>query len=254
MCDELSTALQELAARNEAPPLIGGFEVRGRAVRRGRRRRAVLAFGAGAAALALTAFALTLNAGDGGEHRQAPAATPRLPSPSASASASASATSTPVSGTVDLNGRTLTVDDRALAITSGSVRSPAPVGLMTVSAKWDLKRVTTGELFKGVYEVTYPYVIELRDAENDQVYVGALDHSKKARATDTPTTGWIGLALNDAAWLYERLKVGDSISVIAENATEAPADTALPRTIEPTPAVSAPAVSAPAVSAPARTP
>ncbi|MQY38100.1 hypothetical protein SRB17_61080 [Streptomyces sp. RB17] len=198
--DGLGSSLRELATAGETPPPVAAPEIRRRAVRRGRRRRTALAVGAGAATLALAAFALTLNAGGSPAHRQAPAASPRLPSPSAS-----SPVATPVTGTVNFAKRTVSVDGRALPITSGRL-SPVSAGLLTVSAKLDLERDSVGELTKDACKAAEPYVVELRGADRSSLYVGSL--------ACTPRGGtWIGLDTKDALWLYNRLEPGDTLSV-----------------------------------------
>ncbi|MGW2417796.1 hypothetical protein ACWC0C_00830 [Streptomyces sp. NPDC001709] len=208
--DELTTALRELAKENETAPTLGAPGIRRRAVRRGRRRRAGLAIGAGAAALALAALALTLDSGGTPAHRRPPAATaPRLPSPTPTPSASASA-AVPVTGTVNFEKHTLTVDGRVMPIASG-----APVlvtaDLLTVSAKLDLKRDPVEQLAKDACKVREPYVVELRDTHRTTLHVGSL-------ACTSRTGGWIGLDVKDAVWLYNRLEPGDTLSVVTPGA------------------------------------
>ncbi|MGW1912804.1 hypothetical protein ACWCQS_19255 [Streptomyces sp. NPDC002076] len=201
--DELTGALRELAKANETPPSVAAPGIRRRAVRRSRRRRTALTVGTGAAALALAAFALTLDSGDDAPaHRQTPAATaPRLPSPSSSATPLA----TPVTGMVNFEKRTLTVDGRVMPITSGYPTGPT-TGLLTVAAKLDLTRDTVDGLAKSACKVAEPYVVELRGTDRSSLYVGSL--------TCAPRTGtWIGLDTKNAVWLYNRLKPGDTLSV-----------------------------------------
>ncbi|MGW0884265.1 L,D-transpeptidase [Streptomyces sp. NPDC002671] len=205
MSDELSAALRELAATNEAPPAVGGAEIRDRAMRRRRRRRAVATLGAGAAALALLGFALTLHLGGNPDHpagRRAPAATrPDSASPSA-------ATPAPVSGTLDLPRRTLTFDGRVMPILS---KLDVPLGStnpMTVVAKPVRAELTVDEFSNGRTMVNGPYAVELRAGADQPIYVGPFSPQLKALSD-----GWIGLASEDASWLFARVSIGDTISV-----------------------------------------
>ncbi|AOR33624.1 hypothetical protein BFF78_23420 [Streptomyces fodineus] len=214
MSDELTTGLRDLATANETPPAISAPEIRRRAARRGRRRRTALTLGAGAAALALAVFVPTLNSGGTPAHRQSPAATaPRLPSPTPTPTptpSSSSPVATPVAGTVDFEKQTLAIGGRIMPITSGS---PARVatGPLTVAAKPHLTRDVVGQLSKDACKVTVPFLIELRGTDRTSVYVGPL--ACAARAGD-----WIGLGAKDAVWLYNRLKPGDTLSVVTPSA------------------------------------
>ncbi|MER6564975.1 hypothetical protein ABT288_01890 [Streptomyces sp. NPDC001093] len=201
--NELTTRLRELATANETTPPVAAPGIRRRAVRRGRRRRTALTLGAGTAVLALAAFALTLHSGDTPAHRQSPAATaPRLPSPTFTASPAA----TPVTGRVDFEKQTLTIGGRVMHITP-DFPALASAGLLTVSAKLDLKRDTVDEITKNSCKVAEPYVVELRGTGRTSVYAGSL--------TCAPRPGsWIGLGMKDAMWLYNRLEPGDTLSVV----------------------------------------
>ncbi|QTD99292.1 hypothetical protein [Streptomyces cyanogenus] len=203
--DDLTTALRELATANERPPALGAPGIRRRAVRRNRRRRTALVLGAGAAALALAAFALALNPGDGTPaHRQAPAATaPRLPA-SPTPTPTPTPLTSPVTGTVDVERRVLTVDGRVMRITSGYPTRPS-AGLLTVAAKLDLTRDTAYGLTKSACKVAEPYVVELRGTDRSSLYVGSLACG--------PRGAWIGLDTKNAVWLYNRLRPGDTLSV-----------------------------------------
>lgn len=227
---ELSTVLRELAAQVETPPAVAGAEVRGRAVRRGRRRRATLTLGAGAAAVALTAFGLTLNQNQNqhqhqnstappaaGKAQPAPAATPDAPSPRVPSA-------TPITATIDLRKKWMIVDDRNMPITSGFVKASDPVTVMRVTRMWDLKLVADEDLFKGLYYAAYPYVIELRDERNNPVYLGALTYNEKVRKGGGSTSGWVGVSVKDAAWLFKRLRTGENAAVMTDEITVKPTE------------------------------
>ncbi|MEV0910235.1 hypothetical protein [Streptomyces hokutonensis] len=230
--DELSVVLREFAAEAEqgARPVLTGAEVRGRAVRRARRR---MAGTLGAVALALVGFALTLDLTGKDNGRQLPgAAVPAVPSQSAppSPSAASAAVSTPVSavpatGSVDLAKRALLVGGRVMPLTSDSANSPAFVGPLTVYGKHDTKVVTVTDSTAGVglyTEVTL--AVELRDADNTPVYVGiARSYKGKSlgkQGTDGTggTGGWIGLDGADAKWFYQDVKIGTVLSVTGGSA------------------------------------
>ncbi|MEV8542852.1 hypothetical protein [Streptomyces sp. NPDC051572] len=226
---ELFTALGELAAANETFPALTGAEVRGRAVRRGRRRMAGT-LGAVTAALALVAFALTVDltdsadsanpAGPGGSHR-IPAATPTVPSASPSVStpspvASSAVPPTPVTAGLDLRKRVLIVGKRAMPLTDSSLNTPKVVGPLTVYDKQpDVKILTVVDSTAGArYNAEISYAVELRDADNEPVYVGAaLGYDKENIGKYETSGGWIDLDASDAKWFYASVKTGTAIEV-----------------------------------------
>ena len=220
--DQLSLALREFAAEQETRPVLTGAQVRGRAVRRARRRTAGT-LGAAAVALALVGFALTLDlTGKENDGRQLPGvAAPAVPSPSRSAPPSPSAASAvAAAGTLELTKRALFLGGRVMPLTSDSSNSPAFVGPLTVYAKHDTKVVTVTDSTDGVglyTEVTL--AVELRDADNTPVYVG-VTRSYKGKSLGTQGTdstgGWIGLAGADAKWFYQNAKIGTAISVTGD--------------------------------------
>ncbi|MEV6540904.1 hypothetical protein [Streptomyces sp. NPDC051665] len=217
---ELSTALRELAAHHETFPVLTGAEVRGRAVRRGRRRMAG-ALGAGAVAFAVVAFALTVgfthSAGEGDE-RQLPAAThadpvpsPRVTSPEVSTPVSRA----PVTGTVVLGKRVLIVEGRVMPMTSGLPDSSKLAGPLTVYKKHETKVVSVTDLPGGVaYTTEVSVAVELRDTDDEPVYVGiAFSSKEKSTGKQDTGAGWIGLGSADAKWFYEDAKIGSVLSV-----------------------------------------
>ncbi|MGW0835851.1 hypothetical protein [Streptomyces prunicolor] len=224
---ELSAELRELAVRQESRPVLTGAEIRGRAVRRGR-RRVVGTLGAGAVAVALVASALTLgftgftgsegSSGDGNEG-QLPAATHALSSPP-SPRVTSGAASTPAPravavGTVALGKRALIVGDRVMPLTSGLPDSRKLVGPLTVYKKHETKVVTVTDLSDGTaYTTEVSLAVELRDAHNEPVYVGVA-YSSKEKSTGKYGTGgsWMGLDPTDAKWFYQDAKIGSVLSV-----------------------------------------
>jgi len=216
---ELSTALREFAAEHETPTVLTGAEVRGRAVRRTRRRMAGT-LGAGAVALALVAFALTLNPDSEGrgKQRQVPAAPPAVPSspPAASGTASSPAARVPVTGTVDLGKRILSVGDRVMPMTSGLTDSRKFAGPMTVySRKPDNKVLYVNDPAYGTrYNAEISLAVELLDADKEPVYVGAaLSYNKKDLGKYATSGGWISLDPADAKWFYTNVKTGSVLSL-----------------------------------------
>jgi hypothetical protein len=217
--DELSTALHEFAAEHETSPVLTGAEVRGRAVRRARRRVAGTLV-AGTAALALVAFALTLDFTDSageGKQRQVPAATPAAPSASApSAAASSPTPRAPITGRVDLGKRILIVGNRVIPLAAASPDSSKVVGPLTVyDKKPDIKILTVAKPAQGArYNVEISYAVELRDADNEPFYVGAVLGYGKVNVDKYETSrGWIDLDQADAKWFYASVKTGTALSV-----------------------------------------
>ncbi|MGV9940717.1 hypothetical protein [Streptomyces sp. NPDC003401] len=211
---ELSTALRELAASGAAAPVVGGPATRARAMRRVRRRRAAAILGPGTVALALLGLVLGLHPGGDRDHpaRRDPAAVaPPRSTPSLTAAAS------PVSGTLDLRGRTLTFGGRAMPVLSGSDVLFGATGPMTVVAKEDLKEVPLDMPRAGPTiaptTVGVRYVVELRDAEGRPHYVGLSSPQLEALSEDGTEDGWIGLGAEDAMWFHTRAGLGDTFPV-----------------------------------------
>lgn len=217
---EVSAELRELAARQESRPVLTGAEIRGRAVRRGR-RRVVGGLGAGAVALAVIAFALTAgftHSDDDGNGRQLPAATHADPVPSprvTSTDASTPVPRKPVTGRVVLGKRVLIVGGRVMPMTSGLPDSPEPAGPLTVYKKHETKVVTVTDLAGGVaYTTEVTLAVELRDTHGEPVYVGIALSSKERSVGEQDTgAGWIGLDSADAKWFYQDAKIGSVFSV-----------------------------------------
>lgn len=230
MSDELSTALREFAAEHESPPVLSGAEVRRRAVRRTRRRLAGT-LAAGAAALALVGFTLTLTLDStaNGKRHQPPAApapappppaAPSSPAPSPALSAvpsspAAPTAAVPVAGTIDRGRRTLTVGDRVMPMASGFDKSPAFNGPLTVYKKHADKTLTVTNGSDGLrYNAEIVYAVELRDAENQPVYVGTnLSYNTEGIGKYEAASGWIALDEADAKWFYGDARTGSVFSV-----------------------------------------
>ncbi|MEU6124035.1 L,D-transpeptidase [Streptomyces sp. NPDC047123] len=201
MSDDLSAALRDLAADHQTPPPGPGAEIRRRAVRRRRRRRTAVA----GAALATAAVAVTVTAGllsgpdDRPHRRPAPVATDGTRAPAA---------------TVDLSRHRMTVGDRTLPVSAGSARHPTPAGRMTVVALHREKRLPAGDFgLGGEYDLTLPWVVELRTPDGRTNYVVALTYDEKAPGERDITRGWLGLRTADARLLHDRLAPGDVIVV-----------------------------------------
>ncbi|MET8688756.1 L,D-transpeptidase [Streptomyces sp. NPDC004732] len=206
MSDDLTSALRDLAADHRTPPPVPGAEIRRRATARGRRRRAAAA---GAtlvtAAVAVTVAAGLLTTGSGSDderpHRKpAPVATESTRRPAA---------------TVDLSRHRMTLDGRELPVSAGTAAHPTPTGRMTVVATYPQKRMPAEEFGPGEYDMTLPWVVELRTPDGGTNYVVALTYNEKAPGTMDVTKGWIGLRPDDARTLHGRLEPGDVITVRA---------------------------------------
>jgi hypothetical protein len=209
--DELATALRELASAHEAAAPVPPARIRVRA----RRRRVTAVFGAAAtAACALTVAAFTL-------HEEAPA--PRHHRPVAASGAAPRPVSTPVprqpEGSLDLGGHTLHSGNRVLRIDSASLAAFPTGGTLTVTAKRRPLLLPEAAAAKGRASLKVPYVVELRTADNTQVYAGALPSEKAAGSLGTGT-GWLGLGAGDAKWFYDRARVGDRIEVTSDSLRE----------------------------------
>jgi len=222
--DELSVVLREFAAEaeQEARPALTGAQVRGRAVRRARRRMAGL-LGAGAVALALVGFALTQDLTGKENGRRLPGATthaapsqsqsPPLSPPATSADISTPVSVLPATGSVDLAKRALLIGDRVMPLSSYFSNSPAFVGPLTVYRKHATKVETVVDSTDGVGSYTeISLAVELRDADDEPVYVGVARSYKGKSLRDTGG-GWIGLDAADAKWFYEDAKIGSVLSV-----------------------------------------
>ncbi|MGW1610727.1 hypothetical protein ACWCQZ_15175 [Streptomyces sp. NPDC002285] len=233
MSDELSAALRELAAAEATQPAAFGAEIRGRALRRRRRRRVAATLGAGTAGLTALAVALTLHLGGTPDHQDRlhpPAATPAeppLPSPT---------TPEPVSGTLDLPGRTLTFGGRPMPILWESAReAPAtPTTSMTVVAKQEQRDLPVDIPSKDRAMVDVPYVVELRDGSDQPLYVGSFTAQLKSLTGFRVGGTLIALGPEDAKSFYARVGVGERISV-----TTGATPTSTP-TADPSAAVSVP--------------
>ncbi|WP_328880370.1 hypothetical protein [Streptomyces sp. NBC_00299] len=215
MSDELSAALRELAAAEATQPVAAGAEIRGRALRRRRRRRVAATLGAGTAGLTALAVALTLHLG-GTPHDpdrlRTPAATPADPSlPSAPTPTSPE----PVSGTLDLPGRTLTFGGRLMSVLWESAHDAPvlPTTSMTVVTKQEQRDLPVDIPSKDRAVVDVPYVVELRDDKDQPLYVGAFTSQLKALTGFRVGGGLIALGPEDAKSFYARVGLGERISV-----------------------------------------
>jgi lipoprotein-anchoring transpeptidase ErfK/SrfK len=213
---DLAAGLRELAASGQAPPPVPGPEIRRRAGARRRRRRTVAAVSGASAAAALGVVLLLSLTGPGTEDRTSPAATPAgVPSTRAAAVV-----------TVDLSRRMLIVGSRAVPVSAGARRTPTPTGRMTVTALTDIRTLSGKEVgLTGAYGIKVPWVVELSADDGTTTYFGGLAYDAKAPGRYDTTSGWIGLGLSDAKWLYKRLSVGDVVDIESGEVSPSPAGT-----------------------------
>ncbi|MEV7345201.1 L,D-transpeptidase [Streptomyces sp. NPDC093544] len=216
LTSELTAELRELAAAGETPPPLSGAEIRGRAVRR-RRHRRTAATVAGASAAAALALVVALNLGGAG--------TDRNPSPAGSPTGMPSTPAT-ADATVDLSRRVVTVAGRELPLSSGAVETPTAPGRMTVTSKASMKLMPSDDIVGPGYDLKVSWFIELLAPDGKTNYIAALAYDEKAPGAYDRTSGWIGLRMSDAEWLYGQLEVGSVVDI------EGAAPTA---TLEPTP-------------------
>ncbi|MEU0899947.1 hypothetical protein [Streptomyces massasporeus] len=211
MSDELARALRELAERHRAAPRVGPAEIRARAERRGRRRRATLVLGATTVAVcALTvAAALTPPAEDTAPLSPTPARTPAHPPTAAPATSSPAPLSGPgTADLLDMNRRTLTVGDRVMPVDRESATALAAGRELTVTAKYDVLPPSASAVRTGRPDARIPYVVELRAADGSPVYIGYLPANART------SSDWVGLTGADARWFYSGAREGDQVRVV----------------------------------------
>lgn len=208
MSDELATALRELATAHETAAPVPPAEIRVRARRRLLRRRTTAAFGTAAtAACALTAVVFAVHPQDPGpRHHRQTAASASSPRPTAAP------VPRQVDGSLDLNGHTLLSGNRVMRVDSASLGAFPAGGTLTVTAKRQPLLLPDDAAAKDRYAYKVPYVVELRTADNTQVYAGGLASAKVVGSLGSGT-GWLGLDAGDAKWFYDRARVGDRIEV-----------------------------------------
>ncbi|MFF3485002.1 L,D-transpeptidase [Streptomyces sp. NPDC002701] len=218
---ELATALRGLAQDHETPVTVPGAEIRRRAVRRRRRRTASLA-AAGTACAGALALVLAVVLSGGEESRSVPpAASYSAPAPPVTAEPSP----VPVAATVDLGRREVTAGGRTLPISSGTVKSPTPTGLMTVVAKYETTMLPGEVADWSDYEIKATWVLRLRGADDRTAYLLALNWDETAPGNHDVTGGAIGLRSGDARWLYEALPPGAVVEVVGSAPTPTPVAT-----------------------------
>ncbi|WP_409237564.1 L,D-transpeptidase [Streptomyces sp. PA5.6] len=204
MSDDLTSALHDLAADHATPPPVPGAEIRRRAVVRGRRRRAAAAgvtLATAAVAVTVVAGLLTGSDDDPRPHRKpAPVATDSAREPAA---------------TVDLARHRMTIGGQELPVSAGTAAHPTPTGRMTVVATYPEKRMTAANVGLDKYDLTLPWVVELRTPDGGTNYVVALTYNEKAPGAMDVTKGWIGLRTEDARTFHDRVEPGDVITVRA---------------------------------------
>ncbi|MFD9908670.1 L,D-transpeptidase [Streptomyces sp. NPDC059063] len=197
---ELSAALRGLAESGRVAAPSSGADVRRRAVGR-RRRRRVGALGGAVVACGALVFGLTVGLGDGSDGRPSRPAAPAVSSPGAV-------------GTVDLAQRVLALRGREVPVSSGRVGHPTVSGRMTVVAKYRTKRFSSESVGLGSeYDVTLPWVVELRAGDGRVNYLVALTYAEKSVGEADTTRGWIGMRSRDAKWVYGELELGAVVEV-----------------------------------------
>lgn len=223
MPDNFDERLAAAAARLEQEAGGGSpAAVRARGDQRRRRHTATMA----AVPVAVLAIAgtvgLTLRP-SGGAHRHdagpppATASTSVATSPSVAESPSVTAAATPTCR-VDLARHTLTVFDpqgkvvRTLPMTAGAPASPSRTGTFEVVEKKPSETFTVPGAGTDHYSLTVSFYIHLSPNSPDiyatagnQAFIGKMNH----------THGPIEIATDDAAWLYNKLVVGDTIQIVA---------------------------------------
>lgn len=108
------------------------------------------------------------------------------------------------------------VGKRVIPLTDNSPNTPKVVGPLTVyDRQSDVKILTVAESKDGVrYNAEISYAVELRDADNEPVYVGAaLGYDKENIGKYETSSGWIDLDASDAKWFYASVKTGTAIEV-----------------------------------------
>ncbi|GGW87351.1 hypothetical protein GCM10010297_05510 [Streptomyces malachitofuscus] len=231
MSDELADALRELAAQHETPPRLEAAEIRDRARRRSRRRRATVALGTAAtAACVVTAAAFTLHTEHPTGKRHLPGASSQTPAPSAAPPSAATRAPAPTpSGLLDLGLHTLTVRDRVMRVDSHSFgRFPSGTRL-TVASKADTAVLPLRGNPK-LEEVKVPYLVELRTPDGKPVYAGALTFDAKVLAGLSDDTGWLGMSFMDARWFHDQVREGDRIELTSTMTPDPGASAAVPDT------------------------
>ncbi|MFF4015322.1 L,D-transpeptidase [Streptomyces sp. NPDC001843] len=224
MSDDLTTGLRQLAESGQRLPTASGSDIRRLAQSRRRRRRTAAAV-AGTVAAVAVASTLVLNLGgpDGGR-TSTPAAGPTSapPAPRQTRTAISSPTQRAAADvTVNLSARYLVAGGRKVPITSGLAKTPTPTGRMTVTSMTDVKEMGGGVVVGGAAgSYKLPWVIGLRGQDGATTFLAAIPYDKKAPGSYDTTSGWIGLRLSDAKWLYGRLRTGAVVDVVGATAAE----------------------------------
>ncbi|MET9670589.1 hypothetical protein ABZY19_35360 [Streptomyces sp. NPDC006475] len=203
--DELGSALRVLAADASVPPTLSGGQIRRRGEARGRRRRALVA----------TAAVVVLGTGaavgvpwvmDGHKEDRRPVAIDP-PSPSSSA---------PVPGSapprIDIRTKVLTLQPAGGKVRSFrlTMRDDVTAGSAKVKYK-DPKRKIPALLSAPPdtgYEVEASWVVELSLPSGEVLYLFADDASGSPMNRSV-----LRVPAADAGWVYDRLNVGDTVTL-----------------------------------------
>ncbi|MFF4487612.1 L,D-transpeptidase [Streptomyces sp. NPDC001544] len=224
MSDDLTTGLRQLAESGQRLPTASGADIRRLAQSRRRHRRTAAAVAGTAAAVAVT-LTLVLNLGGPDAGRTSTPAAGRTsapPAPRQTRTAISSPTQRAAADvTVNLSARYLVAGGRKLPITSGLAKTPTPTGRMTVTSMTDVKVMGDGVVVGGAtggYKL--PWVIGLRAQDGATTFLAAIPNGTKAPGKYDTTSGWIGLRLSDAKWLYGRLRIGAVVDIVRTTAAE----------------------------------
>ena len=218
MSDNFDQRLAEAAFRLEQEAAVHSpAGVRARGDQRRRRHTATMAV-APVVVLAIAGTVGLMLQPSGGSSRQGsgpPSASSVRTSATTSPGTTAAAAST---ATVDLAQHTLAVFDahgqlvKTLKMTAGKPESPTPTGTFTVVDKKSSKMIHSMPVGETTYDMTVASYIDL-GPNAPAIYAGSWRESGLGK--ENLTHGDIELGGYDAAWLYNRLTVGDTIRIVA---------------------------------------
>ncbi|MFI1400595.1 hypothetical protein [Streptomyces sp. NPDC020681] len=203
--DELDSALRVLAADASVPPTLSGGQIRRRGEARGRRRRAVAA----------TAAVVVLSAGatvgvpwvmDGHKEIRRPVATDP-PSPSLSAPVPAS-----TRARIDVRTKVLTLEPAGEKARSFRLTMRDDVTAGSAKVRYKNPRRKIPALLSvppdSTYYVEASWVVELSLPSGEVLYLFADDASGSPMNRSV-----LRVPAADAGWVYDRLNVGDTVTL-----------------------------------------
>lgn len=219
MPDNFDERLATAAARLEREATVGSpAGVRARGDQRRRRHAATMAVVPVAVLAIAGTVGLTLRPSGGASRQVAggPPATSSVRTPAENTRSSATAAAAPVC-TVDLAHHTLAVLDaqgkvvRTLGITAGKPAYPTRTGTFTVVGKEPSRTLRSSDA-GNTYDVPVRFYIDL-GPNAPALYVTPGNQAKIGK--ENVTHGGIELSTEEAAWLYNKLAVGDTIQIVA---------------------------------------